>query len=412
MKELKTVCDELIKFFNIDDIGYLGDKLKEIIFSDNRDDIYDRYIELVEDMDIDWIQKIFQYYKSNRSDFKQDYTPKSLAKCLAKMVYWEGAKTAYDACSGSGSLVIELHKLDNKIEFVCEEFDDNVIPYLLFNLSIRNISAVVVKGDIVKQERYNFYKLTPGNKYSKIEIIDGYDIGNFDIITSNPPFNLEKFRNNGRNFNFGIEVKNSSNSYFLLHCMELLSDEGRMGIILPTGYITSRKKDDLAVREYLVEQGLMEAVVSCPGSFFESTAVNTSIIFINKDKIDNRFVLIDNTSKNCTEWIREQRGQFGGAAHTNRVYKKKFNVFSDDNIEKILKTIIERVKEDDYSVVMTYVGFNENFSYSPGQYFPIKIQYVNITQEQYDNMIASFFKGFDEFCDGIVKAQEEFEKVL
>ena len=156
----------------------------------------------------------------------------------------------------------------------------------------------------------------------------------------------------------------------------------------------------------------MEAVVSCPGSFFESTAVNTSIIFINKDKIDNRFVLIDNTSKNCTEWIREQRGQFGGAAHTNRVYKKKFNVFSDDNIEKILKTIIERVKEDDYSVVMTYTGFNENFSYSPGQYFPVKIQYVNITQEQYDNMIASFFKGFDEFCDGIVKAQEEFEKVL
>ena len=221
MKELKTVCDELIKFFNIDDIGYLGDKLKEIIFSDNRDNIYDRYIELVEDMDVDWIQKIFQYYKSNRSDFKQDYTPKSLAKCLAKMVYWEGAKTAYDACSGSGSLVIELHKLDNKIEFVCEEFDDNVIPYLLFNLSIRNISAVVIKGDIVKQERYNFYKLTPGNKYSEIEIIDGYDIGNFDIITSNPPFNLEKFRNS-RNFNFGIEVKNSSNSYFLLHCMELL----------------------------------------------------------------------------------------------------------------------------------------------------------------------------------------------
>lgn len=411
MKELKTVCDKLIKFFNIDDIGYLGDKLKEIIFSDNRDDIYDRYIELVEDMDIDWIQKIFQYYKSNRSDFKQDYTPKSLAKCLAKMVYWEGAKTAYDACSGSGSLVIELHKLDNKIEFVCEEFDDNVIPYLLFNLSIRNIRAVVVKGDIVKQERYNFYKLTPGNKYSKIEIIDGYDIGNFDIITSNPPFNLEKFRNS-RNFNFGIEVKNSSNSYFLLHCMELLSDEGRMGIILPTGYVTSQKKDDLAVREYLVEQGLMEAVVSCPVNFFESTPVNTSIIFINKDKIDNRFVLIDNTSKNCTEWIREQRGQFGGAAHTSRVYKKKFNVFSDDNIEKILKTIIERVKEDDYSVVMTYTGFNENFSYSPGQYFPVKIQYVNITQEQYDNMIASFFKGFDEFCDGIVKAQEKFEKVL
>lgn len=411
MKELKTVCDELIKFFNIDDIGYLGDKLKEIILSDNRDDIYDRYIELVEDMDIDWIQKIFQYYKSNRSDFKQDYTPKSLAKCLAKMVYWEGAKTAYDACSGSGSLVIELHKLDNKIEFVCEEFDDNVIPYLLFNLSIRNISAVVIQGDIVKQERYNFYKLTPGNKYSKIEIIDGYDIGNFDIITSNPPFNLEKFRNS-RNFNFGIEVKNSSNSYFLLHCMELLSDEGRMGIILPTGYVTSQKKDDLAVREYIVEQGLMEAVVSCPGNFFESTPVNTSIIFINKDKIDNRFVLIDNTSKNCTEWIREQRGQFGGAAHTSRVYKKKFNVFSDDNIEKILKTIIERVKEDDYSVVMTYTGFNENFSYSPGQYFPVKIQYVNITQEQYDNMIASFFKGFDEFCDGIVKAKEEFEKVL
>lgn len=408
-KELKTICEELVVFLGVDDVADIGEKLRDIVFNTEKEKIYDKYVELVGgDVETDWIQKIYQYYKSNRADFKQDYTPQSMSKCLAEMVYWKGAKTAYDACSGSGSLVIELHKIDNNLQFVCEEFDDNVIPFLLFNLSIRNINAVVIRGDIINQEQYDFYRLTPGDKYSNIEKIDEYKMETFDIVTSNPPFNLKDFRS-VRKFKSGIKIGGSSNTYFALHGIEALNDKGRFGLILPTGFISSTKTDDTEARKYMVENNLLEAVVCCPGDFFESTGTNTSILYINKQKKDDKTVLIDCTTEGHSEWIREQRGQFGGACHTNRVYKKIFKCFSDNDIDLILSTIRHRMEKNEFSAVLSNRRFHCDYTYMPGRYFEINVFKPDITQEEWERFIQQYT---DELLDYNARLQEFKMKLL
>lgn len=411
--ELKTICDKLIEFFEIEDIGYLGDKLREILFSEQKNKIIDDYIDIVKNIDTDWIQKIYQYYKSNRDDFHQDYTPASLSKCVADIVYYDDAKTVYDICSGSGSLSIELHKKNNDLFFVLQELDNNVIPFLLFNLCIRNMNAVVIRGDVIKNEQYDFYKITSSEKYSDVEIIDNYKIGTYDIVISNPPFNIKKFENKKRFDFLDKQINKSSNSFFTAYMIEHMNDKATAAIILPTGFITAQNKSDITIREYVVNSNILDTCISMPGSFFESTATNTSVLFLNKNKKDNNFLLIDNTKNNISEWIREQRGQFGGNAHTKRVYKKKFNILSDENINKITDTIKNRKSEKQYSELLELDRFESTkYSFNAGQYFEIEIEHIDITQEEYDKMIDDFLTDINAFTDELMKTKETLLKIL
>jgi 16S rRNA G966 N2-methylase RsmD len=65
----------------------------------------------------------------------------------------------YDCCAGSGALTIQHWLRNKKTKFICEESDERVIPFLLFNLAVRNIEGYVVHGSALEQKRYKIYKL-------------------------------------------------------------------------------------------------------------------------------------------------------------------------------------------------------------------------------------------------------------
>ena len=68
---------------------------------------------------------------------------------------------------------------------------------------------------------------------------------------------------------------------------------------------------------------------------FEATDISTCILVLNKNKKHKGEICFIDSRKNYIVEEREQNGQFGGASHTNRTYKKSYNVLSDDNIQKI-----------------------------------------------------------------------------
>jgi type I restriction-modification system DNA methylase subunit len=362
--ELLGVVNKILEYFKIKDVGELGDKLTEVIFSNNKNKVYDEYIGIVGDLETDWIQKIFQYYKSNRDELKQDYTPPSMSKLLAELTIDGWTETVYDVCCGSGSLTIQLDKKKKGMEFICHELDQNVIPFLLFNLSIRNIEATVIRGNVITGEQFNVYKLTPTDTYSDIEEIQEYNIGVYDAVISNPPFNLDG------TFTFeydGIKSNKSSNAFFVLYCMAHC--KRKSSLILPTGFVTSQKNEELNVRKYLIDDNLLASSINNPGSFFESTATNTSIITIDKDKYNDNFIFI-NGEERSTEWTRYQRGQFG--VQTGRIYEKKFNKYSDEDIEVLVKIARDNIIVRELSVIPETEEIKEyNYSFSPGIYFEV-----------------------------------------
>lgn len=405
--ELLEIVNKLIEYFKLDDIGDLGDKLKEILFSDELENVVIDYKRIVNNnLEIDWIQKIYQYYKSNRGGLKQDYTPKCLSKLLAKLVCYDDAKSVLDVCAGSGSLSIELYKLNNSLEFTLLELDEQVLPFLLFNLVINGINAKVVNMDVLSGEQFKVYVVKNG----KIEIEDKEELGVYDIVISNPPFNLKL--TNKYNVNNTL-IKNSSNAYFVHFCMEKLSSKGKCSLILPTGFIAAQKNDDLLTRKYLIDNNYLDSIIIFPTPMFESTGVCVSTVTIDKNKQNDNVILINNNNQNYEIWIREQRGQFGGASHTKRVYKKEFKILSDKNINYILDVINNRKVVEDYSIIPTYDEMKEkSFSCSAGQYFDVKIEYIDITQEEWETMRDDFISQLDNFVNSITDYQEKFKSSI
>ena len=164
--ELKELVDKSLVLFEIDNINMLKDKLKDIVLN-NKINYYKRFKELVKDLSVDWLQKIFQYYEADRKEKMQDYTPKSLAKFVAKLSE-NNSDEVLDMCCGSGALTIQKWNEHKKIKFICEEFDDNVIPFLLFNLAIRNIDAKVIQKDVLENSVSNKYKVIPSQEFGVV----------------------------------------------------------------------------------------------------------------------------------------------------------------------------------------------------------------------------------------------------
>lgn len=164
--ELKEFCDKTLAIFECDNVELLKEKIYQAI-QKNESEKYDKFCELVNnDLSIDWLQKIFQYYEADRKIKKQDYTPATLAKLVGLLA---NGNNIVDMCAGSGALTIQTWNINKNAKFKLYELDSKVIPYLIFNLIIRNIEAEVINGEVLSGEIYKVYKIKKGEKYGEME---------------------------------------------------------------------------------------------------------------------------------------------------------------------------------------------------------------------------------------------------
>lgn len=168
--ELTKLRDAMLKLFECEKVEQLSEKTMRVVLSNDFEKM-DKFVELIgNDLSIDYIQKVYQYYLADRKEKKQDYTPKSLAKLMAILAMSKDKKII-DMCAGSGALTIQAWNLDNDIVVECLEFDETVIPFLLFNLQVRNIEGIVKHMDVLENEIFNIYKITRTDKFGKVEKI-------------------------------------------------------------------------------------------------------------------------------------------------------------------------------------------------------------------------------------------------
>lgn len=366
--ELKELTNKVLHIFGADNAQSFSESIRKAIFSNDSVNYYDRYAELCPDFNIDYLQEIYQFYCADRKDKKQDYTPVSLSRLVAFLsLPYLSEKVVYDCCSGSGSLIIQKWSVNKNISFLCEELDDNVIPILLFNLCLRNIEATVINKNILSGEYYATYKVVRGNKYGHIQRImfPENELQYADTSISNPPFNLkvpvcEEISRN-------LPEKYSCNFAFVQNCLQKTK---RFAIlILPRGVLCS--KEDEESRKFYIEKGWLKAAISLPEKMFESTSVATCILLFDKSKTTTDVMLV-NAEQMKTIEVREQRGE-GDASHYNRIYKKNFNVFSDEQIMAICE-LIEK-EQGEYSKRISLDELKQNkYALTIGKYLPIEFE--------------------------------------
>jgi len=168
--ELNELYKKTMSLFNAEDIGQLGNALMACI-TDHNETLMRGFVELVDgDLSKDWLQMIYQYYQADRQVKKQDYTPRSLAVFLSRLI-GKSAETV-DMCAGSGALTIQRWIENPDTRFELHEIDGNVIPYLLFNLCVRNIAATVYQGDVLEGVTMKRWSVEKGERYGKVSCVE------------------------------------------------------------------------------------------------------------------------------------------------------------------------------------------------------------------------------------------------
>lgn len=367
--ELLKFKNKILKLCNTNKIENISDVLMNVVMTHDTT-FFDKFNEIVDDSK-DWLQALWQYYQADRTEKKQDYTPKSLCKLVSALA--GKCENLYDCCGGSGALSLQVLQDNEDLQNVyIEELDTKVIPFLLFNLCIKNASGKVINGNVLNDEIKAIYSLTSDDKYSVVSISKNVPEISTEVGISNPPYNIKweppTLLENDTRFSI-IPPASNANFAFIF---DVFSKADRSIFILPNSVLES--KIELECRKWLIDNDYVETVITNPSKMFEVTDISTCILVLNKSKKNKGKVNLIYSYKNCVVEERKQNGQFGSKSHTNRTYKKKYNVYSDENIKKILNAIENQQEIKESSVVKTNEEIaNKKYRLSPSIYFDVSI---------------------------------------
>lgn len=336
----------------------------------------------------DFFSTIFEYlikdYNANGGgNYAEYYTPHAIASIMAQLLVNPADNvsnvTCYDPSAGTGTLVIALaHEIgEQNCSVYTQDISDKSSTMMMLNLILNSMShslTHVIQGNTLK---HPFHKNEDGS------------LRKFDYIVSNPPFklNFSDYHSDlvndpykGRFFAGVPNIPNKDKSgmeiylCFFQHLLYSLKDGGKAAIVVPTGFITAKSGIAFKIRKHLIDNHFLGGVVSMPSNIFANTGTNVSVVFIDKSGIEKP-VLID--ASKLGETIKDNGNQ-----------KTKLR---PEEIRLIVETFRGKEAVDDFSVTPSFEEIAEKgYSFSAGQYFDIKIDYVDITEEEFNKRMTGY----------------------
>ena len=357
----------------------------------------------------DFYSSIFEYlikdYNVASGVYAEYFTPQAVSSIIARiLVKMSPVKdTVYeitDPSAGSGSLILHLANelgdgsFGNKARVFTQDISQKSTRFLRINMLLNGLTESldnIVEGDTLLSPAHFKVKGDPNSGLKK-----------FDYITSNPPFKMDfsstrdiienKWSASDRFF-AGVptipEKKKNGMSIYLLfiqHILYSLKDDGKAAIVVPTGFITAQSGIEKKIRERIIDNKWLKGVISMPSNIFANTGTNVSILFIDKtnNEDDSHLILVD-ASKMGTK-VKDGKNQR--------------TVLSGEEITRIEDTFINQEEIKDISIKVTYQQVEEkNYSFSAGQYFEVKIENSNISQEEFMNIMETYKTNLDELFE-------------
>ena len=199
-------------------------------------------------------------------------------------------------------------------------------------------------------------------------------------LITNPPYNL-KWKPPAlagfmpRYSGYTIPPEQNANYAFILSGLEMTDDKAVF--LLPNGVLASSVKAEQEIRQQLIQQNLLLAVIALPPNMFESTNIPTCILVFDKHKETRMTAMID-LAEHCAEETREQRGQFGGNSHTGRTYHKTVNVIPPEIMGECIDLIESKQDKPNLCRWVQPEELEKNdWNLSPKRYIELKVETVH-----------------------------------
>lgn len=377
----------------------LVDKLANFSFEEAFIENYDFFSNIFEYL-------IKDYNTAGGGKYAEYYTPHAIATIMARLLVGDNSDLhsieCYDPSAGTGTLLMALsHQIgEDKCTIFAQDISQRSNKMLKLNLLLNGLVSSLdhaVQGDTL---------VAPYHKSD-----DNQQLRQFDFVVSNPPFKMdfsdtrEKIAAMPARFWAGVpnvpaKKKESMAIYtcFIQHVINSLKKTGKGAIVIPTGFITAKSGIEKNILQKIVEDKIVYGCVSMPSNVFANTGTNVSVLFFDKSASAEKVILID--ASKLGEEYKDANGL------------KKVRL-SNDEIERIVTTFLNKEAIDDFSVAVTNDEIKEKgYSLSAGQYFDIKIDYVDITEEEFNQRMTEYKNTMTQQFEESHRLEEEIMKQL
>lgn len=312
------------------------------------------------------------------------YTPRTVSELLSKLVApHQGARICDPTC-GSGSLLITL------ADHVTDEKGRRSPDYALYGQEINGDTLVLAKLNMFLHGR-DASNLAWGDTINNPMLLDGNKLMKFDIVVAHLPFSLDKWGAEGatkdrfRRFLRGVPPKGKGDYAFILHMLSTLLPMGKAAVIVPHG-VLFRSGSEEKIRQALIEDNLLDAVIGLPANLFYGTGIPVSILIFSKVRKTSDVLFID-ASHECLEG-------------------KKQNALRPQDIDKAVTAyqVYETIPKYAYRATLNELkenGFNLNIP-----------RYVHVNEVETDLNIDAAKKEIEKLQDELAGVSKELNTYL
>ena len=357
----------------------------------------------------DYFSSVFEYlikdYNKDSGKYAEYYTPAFAGAIMADILYNDipvDQVEIYDPAAGSGTLLLSLAtRIGAKnCTIYSQDRSQKSTQFLRINLILNNLAQ-------------SLEYVIEGNTMTNPMHLDGDKLKKFDFIVSNPPFtvdfsaDVEAMKTDKYNrFFAGIpnvpkkdKKKMAIYLCFLQHILASLKENGKAAIVVPTGFLTYTSGIAKKIRKEIVDNNWLRGAISMPSNIFATTGTSVSIIFIDKSRTEeNQDVILIDASK-LGEKISLEDGQR--------------TILSIEDEQLIINTFKQKKQVDEFSVVVKSNDIvKKNCSFSAGQYFEVKIEYVELTQEEFNEKMATYIANLDKYFSEGRSLEKEIKQRL
>lgn len=319
------------------------------------------------------------------------YTPREVERVIIGILKPHQKDHVYDPTVGSGGFLLEAYNyLKDKVSETIahtlylygQEINIGTFAIAKINMFLHGLdSADIRRGDTLANPQF---------------LTESGNLQTFDIVVANPPYSIkdweyEVFRNDkyGRIDDYELPPQKNADFAFVLHIIKSMNANGRAGIVLPHG-VLFRGGSEGRIREHIIKNDLVDAIVALPQKLFYGTGIPAAIWILNKNKPEHK--------KNKIMVIDAERDFLEG---------KNQNFLRKQDIEKIIKTydkyeVVEKyarvvdqkeLEENEFNLnVRRYIDSNEEQEQIDVKQVWADLQKLEVERSQIDDKVAQFMK--------------------
>jgi len=366
---MRAIEDENPRLKGILPKGYSRSSL-----SSNSSDALEGLINLFADIDMeaengdrdeDIFGRIYEYFiKQFAMEGGQKggefYTPKSVVELMVEILEpYEGR--IFDPFSGSGGMFVQSQKFieshggdTDKISIYGQEVKESTLQISKMNLYLRGLDGNIKQGDSILNDQHKGLEA--------------------DYIITNPPFNMSEWgkdsiADDDPRFKYGMPPSNNANYAFIQHMIHHLNDTGMAATVMANGAMSAQNNEG-KIREGIIEDDLLDAVIALPKELFYTTSIPACIFFFSKGKERDEY--------------RDRQGEtlFIDATDQYESVSSTQNRLSEEHISRIANTVRAYRGEDEVDEYEDEKGFckvaetteiaENRYIVTPGRYVGVK----------------------------------------